>query len=136
MVTETIKLNVKDWKIATQERSRDRMKLQIKLSKEDAEAFKNFTSVTKPEEVSLEDFVKAMFLTGIETYNAKLAAKAREYIEANKEKFAEAGVTPENATTFTTPSAGFTAPSAGFTAPTAAVPSTATFTTPSNVEIV
>lgn len=95
MVTETIKLNVKDWKIATQERSRDRMKLQIKLSKEDAEAFKNFTSVTKPEEVSLEDFVKAMFLTGIETYNAKLAAKAREYIEANKEKFAEAGVTPE-----------------------------------------
>ena len=95
---ETQKINIKDWNVKLTERSRGRMKLQIKLSKEESEAFKNFAEMTKPNDVDMDQFIKAMFLTGIETYNKVLADKAKEFIEANKERFEGQGVTPENAT--------------------------------------
>jgi hypothetical protein len=95
---ETQKLNLKDWNVKLTERSRGRMKLQIKLSKEESEAFKNFTEMTKPTDVDMDQFIKAMFLTGIETYNQRLAEQAKKFIEENKERFEGQGVTPDNAT--------------------------------------
>ena len=80
-MTETVKLNIDGWKIHLDERSRGRMKFQIKLNKEETEAFKVFTDTVKPEEVPLDDFVKSIFLTGIESMNKKLVEMVQKYAE-------------------------------------------------------
>lgn len=96
--TVKIKFNPKNWNIKIEERTRDRMKLIVKLNKEEATAFKNFTDTVKPENVELDDFVKKLFLIGIEKFNSELMAMARKYAEENKEKLEKEGVK------FTTPS--------------------------------
>ena len=80
-MTETVKLNIDGWKIRLDERSRGRMKFQIKLNKEETEAFKVFTDTVKPEEIPLDDFVKSIFLTGIESMNKKLVEMVQKYAE-------------------------------------------------------
>ena len=80
-MAETVKLNIDGWKIRLDERSRGRMKFQIKLNKEETEAFKVFTDTVKPEEVPLDDFVKSIFLTGIEAMNQKLVEMVQKYAE-------------------------------------------------------
>ena len=50
-MTESITLNFEDWDIKLSDRTRDRMKLQIKLSKDEALAFKNFMTMVKPPEI-------------------------------------------------------------------------------------
>lgn len=91
--TENIKLDVDKWRVRIDERSRDRMKLQVKLSKDEAAAFKNFADVCKPEQVSLDDFIKSVFLTGIEALNKQLAELVRKYAVENKEELAASGIT-------------------------------------------
>ena len=91
--TNNIKLDINQWKVRIDERSRDRMKLQVKLSKDEAIAFKNFADVCKPQEVSMDDFVKTIFLTGVESLNAKLAELVRKYAVENKEELAASGIT-------------------------------------------
>ena len=88
-----IKLDVSKWRIRIDERSKDRMKLQIKLSKDEALAFKNFASVCKPEEVSYGDFIKTVFVTGIESLNKQLAEMVSKYASQNKEELADSGIT-------------------------------------------
>ena len=61
MDSSAIDFNFDDWRITPQERTRDRMKLQVKLSKIEAQAFKNFMETVKPGEVSENDFMKAIF---------------------------------------------------------------------------
>jgi len=90
---ENIKLNVENWRVRLDERSRDRMKLQVKLSKDEATAFKNFADVCKPEQVSLDDFIKSVFLTGIEALNKQLAELVRKYAVENKDELAASGIT-------------------------------------------
>ena len=84
---EAIKLNVKSWKIKQEDRSRGRMKFQIKLNKNETESFKIFTDTVKPEEVSQDDFVKSIFLTGIESMNQKIMSMVEEYAKENPEDF-------------------------------------------------
>ena len=91
--TTNIKLDVSKWRIRVDERSRNRMKLQIKLSKDEALAFKNFASVCKPEEVSDDDFIKTVFVTGIEALNKQLAEMVSKYAAENKEELAASGIT-------------------------------------------
>jgi|TARA_Y100000310_G_scaffold230489_1_gene232940 hypothetical protein len=86
-MAETIKLNVESWTIAQKERSRGRMKFQIKLNKVETESFKAFTETVKPEEVTQDDFVKSIFLTGIEAMNQKIMNMVEEYAKANPEDF-------------------------------------------------
>jgi len=88
-----IKFDVDTWKIKTRERRNNRMRLQINLSKDEALAFKNFASVCKPEEVSDEDFMKTVFLTGIESLNKQLADLVQKYAKENKEELAASGIT-------------------------------------------
>lgn len=76
-----IKLNVSDWKTKTQERSRGRMKVTIKLNKDEAEGFKNWSTHVKPDELTLDDFVKQIFFNGIEYLNIKLQDVAKKIIE-------------------------------------------------------
>ena len=76
-----IRLNVSDWKTKTLERSRGRMKINIKLSKDEAEGFKNWSTHVKPDELSLDDFVKQVFFNGIEYLNVKLQDVAKKIME-------------------------------------------------------
>ena len=70
---DKIKFDFDSWDIKVTERRRNRMKLQIKLDKDQAVAFKNFSSVCKPDEVTDSDFIKTIFLTGVEAMNKELA---------------------------------------------------------------
>ena len=88
-----IRIDVDAWKIKIRERRNNRMRLQINLSKDEAIAFKNFASVCKPEEVSDEDFLKTVFLTGIEGMNQQLADLVKKYAKENKEDLASSGIT-------------------------------------------
>tara|TARA_R110000824_G_scaffold8505_2_gene38662 strand:+ start:2078 stop:2425 length:348 start_codon:yes stop_codon:yes gene_type:complete len=86
-MTETIKLDIASWNIKQKDRSRGRMKFQIKLNKSESESFKMFTETVKPEEVSQEDFVKSIFLTGIESMNQKIMSMVEEYAKENPDDF-------------------------------------------------
>ena len=89
-----IKLNVSDWKTSVDDRSRGRMKVTIKLNKDEAEGFKNWSEHIKPEQISLEDFTKQIFFNGIEYLNFKLQDAARKLLEDKdlREKLEASGI--------------------------------------------
>lgn len=89
----TIKLDLSEWNIKLTERSRKRMKLQVKLSKDEAIAFKNFADICKPEDISNDDFLKTVFVTGIDSMNKQLADMVKEYAKENVEELASSGIT-------------------------------------------
>jgi len=89
----SIKLDVNKWRIRIDERSRNRMKLQVKLSKDEAIAYKNFADVCKPQEITDEAFIKTVFVTGIETLNQQLSDMVQKYASENKEELAASGIT-------------------------------------------
>lgn len=91
--TESIKLDIQNWRFRIDERSRNRMKIQIKLSKDEAEAFKNFSNVVKPEEISDDDFMKTIFVTGCEALNQQLAQMVQQYAKENQEELESSGIT-------------------------------------------
>jgi len=76
-----IDINLSDWSITLQERRRDRMKLQIKLNKIEALAFKNFAEVVKPDEISDEDFLKSVFKMGLEEMESRLMNAVEKHAE-------------------------------------------------------
>lgn len=79
------------WTITAQERTRDRMKLTVKLSKVEAEAFKNFMETVKPEQVSEDDFLKVIFRMGVEKMETDLMEQTRSFVEQNKESLEASG---------------------------------------------
>ena len=89
----SIKLDVSKWNIRIDQRSKNRMKLQIKLSKDEAQAYKNFADMCKPEDVPEDMFIKTVFITGFEAMNKKLAEMVQKYAAANKEELAASGIT-------------------------------------------
>ena len=69
------------------------MKLQIKLSKDEAVAYKNFAEVCKPQDITDESFIKTVFVTGIESLNKQLSDMVQKYASENKEELALSGIT-------------------------------------------
>jgi len=69
------------------------MKLQIKLSKDEAIAYRNFAEVCKPEDITDSDFMKTVFITGIEAMNKQLAEMVQAYASENREELAASGIT-------------------------------------------
>ena len=69
------------------------MKLQIKLSKDEAQAFKNFSDVCKPGEITDDEFIKTVFITGIESLNQQLSEMVQKYAAENKDELAASGIT-------------------------------------------
>jgi hypothetical protein len=88
-----IKFNVNDWNIKVRERRNNRMRLQINLSKDEALAYRNFAEMCKPQEYTDSDFMKTVFLTGIEAMNKQLADLVQKYAKENKEELAMSGIT-------------------------------------------
>ena len=87
-----IVLNFADWKIQTEERTRGRMKITLKLSKEEALAFKNFMDMIKPDEVTEDDFIKTVFRTGLQETERKMEEALTAFVEENKDDLASSGV--------------------------------------------
>ena len=77
---DKIKFDGSNWKIKTINRSRGRMKINIKLSKDEAEGFKNWSMLVRPEAISDEDFFKQIFFNGIEYLNQKLQQISQQII--------------------------------------------------------
>ena len=80
-----------EWKITVKDRRRNRMKIQVKLSTQEAEACRNFISATKPPEVSEDTFFKALFMKGWEAYHKEIEEKYVEHLESNREDYAASG---------------------------------------------
>jgi hypothetical protein len=84
-MSESINLNVENWKIRIDERKRNRMKIVVKLGKEEAEAYKSFEETVKPAEVTSEVFAKSLFFNGIEAMNKELSSMVEKYMEEHPE---------------------------------------------------
>lgn len=69
------------------------MKLKIDLTKDESVTFANFKKVIKPDEISDDQFIKAVFLTGIEKMNNDLQEILKKYVAENKEELAASGIT-------------------------------------------
>lgn len=89
---EHVTFKPQDWDFKIVERTKGRMKIQIKLNKDEAEAFKNFTESVKPEQAPFEEFTKSIFFMGIEYMNVKLASAIQEYTKTHKEELASSGI--------------------------------------------
>ena len=57
------------------------MKVTIKLSKDEAEGFKNWSTHVKPDDLNQDDFLKQIFFNGIEYLNLKLQDVAKKIME-------------------------------------------------------
>ena len=57
------------------------MKVAIKLSKDEAEGFKNWSSVVRPDNITDEEFFKQIFFNGIEFLNVKLQQVAKQVLD-------------------------------------------------------
>lgn len=64
------------------------MKISIKLSKEEAEAFKTFMTAIKPPEVTEDDFFKQVFFMGCKSLDDQLRQMFEEH-KAELEKTQE-----------------------------------------------
>jgi predicted transcriptional regulator len=78
-------LKINNWKLKIEERKRNRMKIQIKMGKEEAEAFKNFMENLRPDNVSTDEFIRHLFYKGVESFQQELYEKMQNYIEDNKD---------------------------------------------------
>jgi uncharacterized protein YwgA len=79
------------WKIKTEYRSKNRMKFQLKLDKQEAEAFRNFANTVKPAEINMNDFVRSIFFNGVRALEEELTQNMVKHIEANREEYEASG---------------------------------------------
>jgi len=93
MSENKIKFDFNNWKIKIEERSRNRMKFQLKLGSEEAEAFKTFANSVKPTEVSMTDFVRSIFFRGVQALEKQITDDLVKHMEENKEQFEASGFT-------------------------------------------
>jgi hypothetical protein len=93
MSKSKIKLNFSNWKIKIVERSKNRMKFQLKLNNEEAEAFKTFATSVKPEEISMSDFVRSIFFRGVQVLEKQITEDLVKHMEENKEQYEASGFT-------------------------------------------
>ena len=88
-----ITFNPEGWKIKTEYRSKNRMKFQLKLNQEEAEAFKNFAGNVKPDEITMNDFVRSIFFNGVRALEEQLTSNLVKHMEDNREEYEASGFT-------------------------------------------
>ena len=74
---EPISFSLAEARVKTTERSKGRMKIQIKLSKEQAEGFSNFRNLVKPPDMGEDAFSIQVFFAGCNALAAELRAHAQ-----------------------------------------------------------
>jgi hypothetical protein len=85
---DKVSLKLDDAKFKLIERSRGRMKIQIKFSKEEAEGFKNFCKL-KPPELDDENFYKQIFFAGCNVMTEQIQALVQAHKEAQAKESEE-----------------------------------------------
>ncbi len=94
---DKVSFSLNDTKIKLTERSRGRMKIQIKFSKEEAEGFKNFCKL-KPPELEDEVFYKQIFFAGCNVMTEQIKALVEQSRAAQAEQETPAEETTDVAT--------------------------------------
>lgn len=74
------------------ERSKGRLKFQIKLSKDEAEAFNNYSKVFKDPKMPMDEFVRVIFFTGMTSLNDQVVERVKQQMEEKKGELEEVGV--------------------------------------------
>ena len=93
--------NPEGWDVKTTERSKDRMKFRLKLNQEESEAFKSFSNQVKPEDLTMDDFVRSIFFAGIRSLEEELTQNIVKHMEENREEFEASGFTFDKEGNFT-----------------------------------
>ena len=86
---DKVSLSFNDTKFKLVERSRGRMKIQIKFSKDEAEGFKNFCKL-KPPELDDDTFFKQIFFAGCNEMTQQIQSLVEAHRKAEEEKAEEA----------------------------------------------
>lgn len=92
MSDDKIKLDLSKSKPKMVERSRGRMKLTVKLNKEEAQAFKNMKASLVPDGVSDDNFIRSVFFIGLEQFHKNTMEMMQQYVKENEEKLRSEGV--------------------------------------------
>ncbi len=79
------------WNIKIDYRSKNRMKFQLKLNQEEAEAFRNFANAVKPTDLGMTDFVRSLFFHGIRALEQELTTNMVQHMEQNREDYEASG---------------------------------------------
>jgi len=92
----TISLSLKSSKVRIHEKTNNngvvrKMKIYIELSKEESEGYKSFMKMVKPDQINEQDFIKMIFLKGVEAINIQLTEEAKKYMESHPEMFNVSG---------------------------------------------
>lgn len=91
---DKVSFKLDDAKVKLIERSRGRMKIQIKFSKEEAEGFKNFCKL-KPPELEDEVFYKQIFFAGCNVMTEQIQALVKAHQEQAAQETEESDQTNE-----------------------------------------
>jgi hypothetical protein len=75
---DSINFSLQDSKVKITERSKGRMRIDIKLSAEYAAGFKNFVKMFKPEEIDDGEFYRQLFFKGINKHIEDVQQFAKE----------------------------------------------------------
>ena len=81
--------------VKTKEQSRGRMKIVIKLAKDEAEGFLGFKKTMLPEGANEEEFIKAVFFMGLEQFHKNALNMMNKYVEENEDKLKQDGIDTE-----------------------------------------
>ena len=81
----TSSFNVSEWSVKVLNRTKNRMKITFKLSKDEAEAFQIFQNQTKPDEISEDKFIKSIFFLGLTTLETNLQQSIAKEMAKNVE---------------------------------------------------
>ena len=90
-MSDKYNFNLDNAKVKKVERSRGRMKIQIKLNREESEGFRNF-SMIKPTDIDESTFYKQVFFAGCNAMTAQIQsmiAKRQEELKLQKEEATE-----------------------------------------------
>jgi len=79
-----LRLDFDTWKVQVKENQRRNvLKLYVKLNKVESIAFKNFMETVKPDNVSENEFMKAIFSMGVESMEGQLIRAVEEKLSAS-----------------------------------------------------
>ena len=65
------------------------MKITFKLNKEESEGFTNICNMSKPENVSTEQFVKFLVFRGMDSFQTELKERVEKFKQEHPEEFAK-----------------------------------------------
>ena len=89
---EMITLRQEGVQIKYTERTRNRLKFQIKFKEDEAVAFKNYAKIFKDPALPMDDFIRVVFFTGMEALNEQVVAKVKAEMEENSKDLEKVGI--------------------------------------------